>query len=61
MVGAFYYLHVIRFMYFVEPEVTTPLEAKIDFRLLLSLNAVAVLLLGIFANPLLELCAAAVA
>jgi hypothetical protein len=29
-------------------------------RILLSLNGLAVLLLGLFANPLLELCAAAI-
>jgi NADH-quinone oxidoreductase subunit N len=60
VVGAFYYLRVIRLMYFDQPVDTSPLLAAPDFRLLLSLNAVAVLLLGIFANPLLRLCAAAI-
>jgi len=60
VVGAFYYLRVIRLMYFDQPVDTSPLLAAPDFRLVLSLNAVAVLLLGIFANPLLRLCAAAI-
>jgi len=60
VVGAFYYLRVIRLMYFDEPEDRIPLEADMDVRMLLSVNALALLLLGIFANPLLELCAAAV-
>jgi NADH-quinone oxidoreductase subunit N len=60
VVGAFYYLRVIRLMYFDQPVDTSPLLAAPDFRLVLSLNAVAVLLLGVFANPLLRLCAAAI-
>jgi NADH-quinone oxidoreductase subunit N len=59
VIGAFYYLRVIRLMYFDEPEDTARLEAALDMRVLLSVNAVAVLLLGIYANPLMELCAAA--
>jgi NADH-quinone oxidoreductase subunit N len=60
VIGAFYYLRVIRLMYFDEPTDRSPLEAGLDLRLLLSVNALGVLLLGIFANPLLELCKAAI-
>ncbi|TDJ42443.1 MAG: NADH-quinone oxidoreductase subunit NuoN [Gammaproteobacteria bacterium] len=60
VVGAFYYLRVIRLMYFDEPTESTPLVAGMDVRLLLSVNALGVLLLGVFSNPLLELCAAAI-
>jgi NADH-quinone oxidoreductase subunit N len=60
VVGAFYYLRVIRLMYFDAPTESTPLVAGMDVRLLLSVNALGVLLLGVFADPLLELCAAAI-
>ena len=60
VVGAFYYLRVIRLMYFDEPTELSPLDAGLDMRLLLSLNALGVLLLGLFANPLLEICKAAI-
>jgi NADH-quinone oxidoreductase subunit N len=60
VVGAFYYLRVIRLMYFDAPTESTPLVAGMDVRLLLSANALGVLLLGVFADPLLELCAAAI-
>jgi NADH-quinone oxidoreductase subunit N len=60
VVGAYYYLRVIRLMYFDDPVDKTLLQAGIDLRLLLSVNALAVLLLGVFAEPLLLLCAAAI-
>lgn len=60
VVGAYYYLRVIRLMYFDDPVDKTLLQAGIDLRLLLSANALAVLLLGVFAEPLLLLCAAAI-
>ncbi len=60
VIGAFYYLRVIKLMYFDAPEESMPLNASFDMRILLSLNGLAVLLLGLFANPLLELCAAAI-
>ena len=60
VIGAFYYLRVIRLMYFDEPVDRAPLTAGMDVRLLLSVNALGLLLLGLFANPLLKLCAAAI-
>jgi NADH-quinone oxidoreductase subunit N len=60
VIGAFYYLRIIKLMYFDEPADREPLEAGIDMRLLLSVNGLALLLLGLFANPLLALCAAAI-
>ena len=59
VVGAFYYLRVIRYMYFEKAETDEPLEAGLNMRLLLSANALGMLFLGVFANPLLALCAAA--
>ncbi len=60
VVGAFYYLRVIRLMYFDEADDKSPLQASIDVRLLVSANGLAMLLLGVFANPLLAICAAAI-
>ena len=57
VIGAFYYLRVIRFMYFDEPDEKTPLQAGFDVRVLVSVNGLAMLLLGVFASPLLEICA----
>lgn len=59
VVGAFYYLRVIRNMYFEKGEDTSPVEAGLNLRLVLSANALAMLALGVFANPLMAVCAAA--
>jgi NADH-quinone oxidoreductase subunit N len=59
VIGAYYYLRVIRLMYFDEPDDKSPLPAGMDVRLLVSVNGLAMILLGVFANPLLEICAAA--
>ncbi len=59
--GRFYYLRVIKLMYFDAPEDTTPLTCPTDLRVTLSANALAVLLLGIFPGGLMALCASAIA
>ncbi|MEC9375090.1 MAG: NADH-quinone oxidoreductase subunit NuoN [Pseudomonadota bacterium] len=60
VVGAFYYLRVIRLMYFDTATDQAAIEAGLDVRFLLSINALAMLLLGVFADPLMKLCAAAI-
>ncbi len=59
IIGAFYYLRIIKLMYFDKPDVTEPLLAGADTRVALSLNGVAMLLLGLFPAGLLSLCQAA--
>ncbi|HHQ14641.1 MAG TPA: NADH:ubiquinone oxidoreductase subunit N, partial [Chromatiales bacterium] len=59
VIGAFYYLRVIKFMYFDEPETVAALRPGGDLRLVLSLNVLLVLGLGLFPDRLIELCAAA--
>jgi NADH-quinone oxidoreductase subunit N len=59
LVGAFYYLRIVKLMYFDEAEDRSPIEARGDTRALLSANALALLVLGILPQPLLGLCAAA--
>ena len=56
VIGAYYYLRVIWYMYFEEGEDRAVLQAGRDTRLVLSLNSVAVLALGIVPGWLLALC-----
>ena len=60
LIGAFYYLRIVRLMYFDDPVDRSPITASGDMRALLSLNGLAVLLLGIVPQPLLVLCIEAV-
>jgi NADH-quinone oxidoreductase subunit N len=57
VIGAFYYLRIIKVMYFDTPEQHQVLEAPVDMQLMISANALAVLILGIFPGSLLALCA----
>ncbi len=59
VVGAFYYLRVVKLMYFDEPEDETLITAPVDFRAVLTINGVAVLALGIFSGGLISLCVSA--
>jgi NADH-quinone oxidoreductase subunit N len=56
VVGAYYYLRVVWYMYFDEAEDKSVFQAKADTRLVLSLNGLAVLVLGIVPGALLRLC-----
>ncbi|MGM3274110.1 NADH-quinone oxidoreductase subunit NuoN [Ralstonia sp. 24A2] len=56
LVGAFYYLRVIKVMYFDAPADEGPVEATFGLRSVLSVNGVLVLLLGIFPASLMALC-----
>src|SRR5437016_5257293 len=57
VVGAFYYLRVIKLMYFDEPTGELPATARsMGVRFALGVNAAAVLALGLLPNPLLDLC-----
>ena len=56
VVGAYYYLKVIWYMYFEKAEDQALLQASTDTRLLLSANSLAVLVLGILPGWLMALC-----
>ena len=58
VVGAYYYLRVVWYMYFEEAEDQAVLQASNDTQLVLSLNGVAVLALGIAPGWLWALCTA---
>lgn len=57
LVGAFYYVRVVKIMYFDEPVDTAPIMATQDMRIALSANGLTVLVLGIVPQYLLALCA----
>ncbi|HPT50118.1 MAG TPA: NADH-quinone oxidoreductase subunit NuoN [Accumulibacter sp.] len=56
LVGCFYYLRVVKVMYFDQPSQAMPISAAFDMKLLLSVNGLAVALLGIFPQPLMSVC-----
>ena len=60
LVGAFYYLRVVKVMYFDAPVQTEALQAGNDVRVVLSINGALVLVLGLFPGGLMALCARAV-
>ncbi|MGH8617848.1 MAG: NADH-quinone oxidoreductase subunit NuoN [Burkholderiales bacterium] len=60
LIGAFYYLRVVKLMYFDDPVDTAPVVPPLDARLLLSVNGLAVLIFGILPQPLLLLCQLAI-
>jgi len=55
LIGAFYYLRIVKLMYFDEP-VAASAQDRGPARWLLSTNALAVLLIGILPQPLMQLC-----
>ena len=55
LIGAFYYLRIVKFMYFDAPETDEAITVKSDVKLLFSANGLAVLLLGIFPQSLMGL------
>jgi NADH-quinone oxidoreductase subunit N len=60
LIGAFYYLRVVKVMYFDEPQTDAPIEPGLDMQLVLSANGLAVLVLGVMPGPLMALCLAAI-
>jgi NADH-quinone oxidoreductase subunit N len=60
IIGAFYYLRVIKLMYFDKPDDMSPISSTPDMRLILSLNSLAILALGIYPANLMAICAAAI-
>ncbi len=60
IVGAFYYLRIVRLMYFEQPELTQAITPSRELRWVLSANGIAVLVLGLMPGLLMELCVRAV-
>ena len=60
LIGAFYYLRVVKVMYFDAPLTATNVSAPVDVRVVLTINGALVLLLGILPGGLMALCADAI-
>jgi len=56
IIGAFYYLRIIKLMYFDKPESTQPIECATDLKWVFSLNTILILLVGLMPDSLLALC-----
>ncbi|MFZ0435439.1 MAG: hypothetical protein WAL87_05650, partial [Chthoniobacterales bacterium] len=61
LIGAFYYLRVVKLMYFDAPAVTTAIAPRPEMKLVLSLNGLALLAFGILPQPLMGFCGRAIA
>jgi NADH-quinone oxidoreductase subunit N len=56
IIGAFYYIRVVKLIYFDQPTDDTPLTMGVDSQVVLSLNGLAMLVLGFFPSGLFSLC-----
>lgn len=56
LVGAFYYLRVVKLMYFDTPLDAEPIRPRNDVHVVMSLNGLSMLFLGIVPGPLMALC-----
>jgi len=56
VIGAFYYIRMIKVMYFDDAEDQSPLASNFELRFGLSANGLAILLLGLFPGSLMALC-----
>ncbi len=60
LIGAFYYLRIIKLMYFDAPESHVPIAIESDTGLLITLNGLGVLFLGLMPGSLMSICAVSV-
>ncbi len=59
-VGAFYYLRIVKLMYFDAPQDSSMISAPADMKLILSVNAIALLALGLMPQYLMQVCGVAI-
>ena len=60
LIGAFYYLRIVKLMYFDDPELATPVKGPVEMRVLLSANGLALLVFGILPGGLMQICFVAI-
>ena len=60
LIGAFYYLRVVKVMYFDAPLTASTVSAGADVRVVLSINGALILILGMLPGGLMALCAKAI-
>ena len=56
LIGAFYYLRIVKLMYFDEPKDAAPVGGGESMRVLLSANGLALLAIGFLPQPLMSIC-----
>jgi NADH-quinone oxidoreductase subunit N len=61
LVGAYYYLRIVKLMYFDDPRDAAPVSPRLPSGVLMSANGLALLLFGILPQPLMALCYVAIA
>jgi NADH-quinone oxidoreductase subunit N len=61
IIGAYYYLRIIKLMYFDKPDSMTAIKASKQMRMVLSVNGLVILFLGLAPNMLMALCLSALA
>ena len=60
LIGAFYYLRLVKVMYFDDPITASTVSAPLDVRMVLTVNGGLVLILGLVPGGLMALCAQAI-
>ncbi len=56
VIGAYYYLRIVKLMYFDQPEHMTAIKASKHMRMMISVNALVLLLLGFIPDQLMGVC-----
>lgn len=56
IIGAYYYLRVVKLIYFDKADSLLAVKASKSMRFLLSINGVLIILLGLFPNELMQVC-----
>ena len=56
IIGVYYYLRMIKIMYFDDAVDTAPLSKSRDMQIALSANGLLILLLGIYPSSLMSIC-----
>ena len=59
-IGAFYYLRIVKLMYFDAPQDHAAITAQIDMKIVLSINAILILALGLMPQTLMQICGVAI-
>jgi len=59
VIGAFYYLRVVKCMYFDKAEQSEPLQLSLDTEIAISANGLLLVALGLYPTALMGWCAAA--
>ena len=58
IIGAYYYISVVKVMYFEAPKDNSPIACPLNMRVAISLNGLVVLFLGLFPGALFNICRA---